>query len=207
MTNKKNVTEIFITHVKPGEYNLYKEWALKTQELEKAFPGYLGTDIQSPSGENNHDWVTVLHFDTAENLDNWMKSKEREKIIEESEGFIEECKTYRFSPFSGWFPNTSKKKSLLFKETMLVLLVLYPIVMLEFRFLMPHLGHLNPPLATFISNALSVTLITWPMMPICLYFLKWWLSPDIAEKNPSKNILGYIIVLTLYALEILAFNL
>ena len=38
--------------------------------------------------------------------------------------------------------------------------------MLELRFLNPHLRALNPAVGTFIGNALSVALTTWPLMPL-----------------------------------------
>lgn len=205
--NQKTVTEIFITHVKPGFRPFYKEWALKIKEIEKTFPGYLGTDIQAPSSDEENTWVSVVHFDSEENLDRWLKSEPRQTIIEEAKQFVDNLETHRLiaNPYKSWFGNTPKKVSIIIKETMLVLLVLFPIIMLEFKFLNPHLTSLNLSVATFIGNALSVSLISFPAMPVCLYFLGWWLNPDLEEKQPKKNLLGYSIVITLYLAAILFF--
>jgi antibiotic biosynthesis monooxygenase (ABM) superfamily enzyme len=86
---------------------------------------------------------------------------------------------------------------------MLVLLVLFPIVMLEIRFLSPWLASLNPALATFVGNALSVTLVTWPMMPLAIRGLGWWLQPK-APRRPWITVAGLATVAALYALEIAA---
>lgn len=148
-----------------------------------------------------------MHFDSEENLDRWLKSDQRQTIIEEAKQLVEECETHRLiaNPYKSWFRNTPKKLSVIIKETMLVLLVLFPIIMLEFKFLSPHLKSINLSVATFIGNALSVSLISFPAMPICLYFLGWWLNPDLEEKQPLKNILGFAIVIALYLAAILFF--
>jgi len=205
--NNKSVTEIFITHVKPGFRPFYKEWSDKIRQIEKNFPGYLGTDIQAPISDEENTWVSVVHFDSEENLDRWLKSEQRQTIIEESKEFVDDYQTHRLieNPYKSWFTNTPKKVSVIIKETMLVLLVLFPIIMLEFKFLNPHLTALNLSIATFIGNALSVSLISFPAMPICLYFLGWWLNPDLEKKQPLKNLLGYALVITLYLVAILLF--
>lgn len=202
------VTEVFITHVKPGHYEAYRDWASRVHAIEKTFPGYLKVDIQAPSVDERNTWMTILHFDTEEHLDNWLKSKERATIIKESDVFVEHLEEHRLkSAFPGWFSKdgqTTKSLTSIIKESMLVLLVLFPIVMLEMLYLNPHLKHWNLSPATFLGNTISVSLLTWPMMPICLYLLNWWLE----EKTWSqKNILGFCFIFLLYALEILFFSL
>jgi antibiotic biosynthesis monooxygenase (ABM) superfamily enzyme len=95
------------------------------------------------------------------------------------------------------------KDSAVWKEAMLVLLVLYPIVMVEFKFLFPAIQDLPLAISTFISLVISVTLITWPMMPLAVKFLGWWLSPKGNKR--FTNWIGTGVVLGLYLLEILFF--
>lgn len=209
---KKNPTfEVFVTHVSQGNKDAYRDWASKIQQVEKTFPGYLGVYTQPPSEIEPNNWITILQFETEQHLENWLQSKKRLEILEESKRFVENYEMHRLSnPFYGWFQSIlkfPKRISLVIKETMLVLLVLFPIVMLEIRYLNPHLTALNLSLATFIGNAISVSLISFPFMPICLYFFGWWLSQDIAKTNLFKNILGFIAVFALYAIEILIFML
>ncbi|HRD56187.1 MAG TPA: hypothetical protein PLC42_07310 [Parachlamydiaceae bacterium] len=206
MVAAKQVTEVFITKVPPSKHAQYKEWASKIQYLEAKFPGYLGTYLQAPDSNTPNDFVTILHFDTEDNLNCWLNSKERQEIVKASKNFVDHYEGHRLeSTFPGWFPSCSpikKTKLTILKENMFVLLVLFPIVMLELKFLNPYLKNLTLSVSTFIGNALSVALITWPTMPICLYFMRWWLSPEISKK---ENILGFCIVFSIYALEILFF--
>jgi antibiotic biosynthesis monooxygenase (ABM) superfamily enzyme len=86
---------------------------------------------------------------------------------------------------------------------MVVLLVLFPIVMLEMRFLNPWLASLHPSPATFIGNALSVALLTFPLMPIALWALDPWLALSPGQKQ--KNFFGYLFMAFLYILEVAFF--
>ena len=71
--------------------------------------------------------------------------------------------------------------------------------MLEIRFLSPWTAGLNPSLATFIGNAISVTFVSWPLMPLAIGLLGWWLAP-----KPTWRItfLGIGCLCLLYLLEI-----
>ncbi len=203
---KKNVTEVFITHVKKEKYDLYMDWVLKIQKIESSFLGYKSIYLESPSLHNNGAWITVVSFDSEENLDNWLNSDRRLEILKESENFVEHYENHRLkNPFSVWFPTSlavKKSKFRILKEAMLVLLVLFPIVMLSFKFLTPLLKELNLSLATFISNVLSVGLLTWPMMPLVLYCFNSWFDEN---QSYSRNILGYALVIALYIIFIAIF--
>lgn len=204
---QKRVTEVFVTHVKPKNYQLYSNWASKIQKLEAKFPGYVGAYLQAPSVNDPQAFVTVLQFDTPENLNLWLNSQERADILKESEMFIENFEPLNLkNPFFAWFPSTTPKKIItIIKETMLVLLILFPIVMLQIKFLNPHLTSLHLSPATFIGNVISVSLISFPMMPICLYCLGWWLRTDFQEGQFLKNVAGFLLVFFLYLLEVLIF--
>ena len=66
-------------------------------------------------------------------------------------------------------------------------MLLFPIVMLELRFLAPLTRGLNPVFATFIGNAISVSLLAWPVMPIANRALGWWLRPPRAMARPIAH--------------------
>jgi hypothetical protein len=72
--------------------------------------------------------------------------------------------------------------------------------MLEIRFLNPHLTMLNPATETFIGNAITVALTTWPLMPLAIWGFSAWLFP---ENRPRWLVKVMPLVLVLcYALEI-----
>lgn len=202
-----HISEMFITEVKDGYESSFKDWCAKIHQAEAHFPGFRGVYIQSPHKGTRGHWVTMLQFDTVENLDRWLMSSERQTLLEESAGMISSIERNRIvSPYSGWFASIAKTGELpsVWKQTMIVLLVLFPIVALELKYLSPLLSGLNLSLSTFIGNALSVSLISFPMMPLAIKALGWWLVPG--DVNRARNtVLGTVLVLFIYAIEIAIF--
>ena len=62
----------------------------------------------------------------------------------------------------------------------------------------------NKSIVTFTANALSVALLTFPMMPIVLKWLRWWLSPS-SESTYWTNIIGIVTIIALYVGEVAIF--
>jgi uncharacterized protein len=198
------VTEVIVVEVLPEKETVFREWIAKIHALEAKFEGFRGVYVQSPIENHGKFWITLLQFDTIEHLDQWITSSTRQDILSESKGLIAYMEHHRvISPYAGWFASIARIGQLpaLWKQTMVILLVLFPIVMLEFKYLNPHLDGLNLSLSTFIGNALSVSLISFPAMPFAIYCLKWWLLPNPA---PSRwiNLAGAALVFVLYLLEI-----
>lgn len=203
---QNGVTEVFITQVEPNKVSGYRKWITKIHQEEAKFPGFQGVYVQPPMPGYGQNWITFLHFDNAINLERWLNSSERKNILKESTPLIASIERHRvYSPFAGWFSSLTKYGSAptLWKQTMTILLVLFPIVMLEFKYLNPFTKALNISLGTFIGNLISVMLISWPAMPIAIYFLRWWLSPSISSIKISM--LGTLLVLFLYLIEIIIF--
>ncbi|MBX9720315.1 MAG: hypothetical protein K2X81_02875, partial [Candidatus Obscuribacterales bacterium] len=86
---------------------------------------------------------------------------------------------------------------------MLVLLGLFPVVMLEIRFLNPLLVSLNSSLSSFIGLVGSVMATTFGTMPRFVKWFSWWLFPKKGADS-SVHLRGTMIVLALYICEILA---
>lgn len=201
------VAEVIVAEIYPQKELEYRDWVARIHLLEANSPGFRGIYIQSPVERQGKFWITILQFDTMQNLDHWLASSERQKLLEESKTVISYLETHRvISPFAGWFASLAKGGQLpaLWKQTMIILLVLFPIVMLEFKYVMPLLKDLDISLGTFIGNAISVSLISFPGLPIVIYFLSWWLTPK-PETKKMMVIVGTFLVIALYLLEIWLF--
>jgi antibiotic biosynthesis monooxygenase (ABM) superfamily enzyme len=200
---QNSVTEVITTRVRPGMEGAFLDWSARIQEAQARFPGFRGIYLQPPSSDRQDHWVSLLRFALPEQLDAWLASSERRNLVRESEALVESWQNHRLpTAFAGWFPaEADGKPPATWKQTMLVLLALFPIVMLELRFLSPWLAGLNPALGTFIGNALSVSLVTWPMMPLAIRALDWWLRPR-KSGGPWITVLGIAVLLGLYAAEL-----
>jgi uncharacterized protein len=199
---KHGVTMVMVTEIKPGKEAAYRAWADRIQKLQATFPGYVGSFVQPPQ-HNESRWTTVLRFDSAAHLEGWLKSDARAAMVKESEDLVQGFHAQRIdTSFPGWVPTdpVTGKPPNMWKTASLVLLTLFPVVMLELRFLNPHLEALNPALRTFIGNALSVALTTWPLMPLAIWGFHAWL---FTENRPRWLVQTMPIVLVLcYVVEI-----
>jgi antibiotic biosynthesis monooxygenase (ABM) superfamily enzyme len=107
--------------------------------------------------------------------------------------------------FPGWVPNdpTTGEPPNRWKTAGLILLTLFPVVMLEIRFLNPHLHALNPAVGTFIGNVLSVALTTWPLIPLAVWAFGPWLFLQnqprwLVAIMPLLLALAYLIEIALF---------
>jgi hypothetical protein len=197
------VVEVIMTKVKAGQETAYREWEIKAQQAQSKFPGYRGSYVQPPvSGELG--WTTLMRFDTVEQLEAWLKSPERAALLREAEPLVEYAHLQRMgTSFPGWFPTDPKtgKGPPNWKAGMLVLLGLFPIVMLETRFLkLP----VNPSLGMFIGNSISVAMTTYLTMPLFIKVLRWWLFPKSDASKLAVNAAGTALVFLLYAISVAA---
>jgi antibiotic biosynthesis monooxygenase (ABM) superfamily enzyme len=200
------VTEIITVSVKPGMEEAYRDWVDRIRQVEARFPGYQGLQLQPPIPGLQDNWVSLLRFDTSEHLNAWLQSDARRDALHEVEPFIDKREQQVATSFSGWFtfgddpgqvpPN--------WKQSMIVLLTLYPIVMLELLFLNPLTRSLGLAEATFIGNLLSVAATGFLLIPLALRAFQWWLLPG---PNASSRVeaAGIALVIGGYALSIAVF--
>src|ERR671916_3432010 len=160
------VTEIITVSVKPGMEEAYRNWVDRIRQMEAKFPGYQGLQLQPPIPGLQDDWVSLLRFDTAEHLNAWLGSDARRDALEEVEPFIDQRERQVASAFSGWFTfgDAPGQAPPSWKQSMIVLLTLFPVVMLEILFLNPLLSSLNPAVANFIGLIIRVVALTWALV-------------------------------------------
>ena len=201
-----DVTEVIFSKIKPGQEDTYREWAARIQSAQAKYPGYKGTYLQPPD-EKGGFWTTIMRFDSASHLEGWMNAPERKDLLRESKAFIEHEQLTRLATsFPGWFPtdpNTGKGPPN-WKAGMLVLLGLFPIVMLEAKFLSPQTASLNPSLAMFIGNVISCALTTYLTMPLFIKIFPWWLFPKSETSKCAINLAGTAVIVLLYAISVAA---
>ncbi len=173
------VTEIITVKVEPGKEAAYHEWVDRIRQMEATFPGYRGLQVQPPiSGLQDH-WVSMLRFDSAEHMNAWLESDVRRDALREIEPFIERSERQVATSFSGWFtfadaPGQAPPN---WKQSMIVLLTLYPIVMLELIFLYPTTSQLGLAESTFIGNLITVAVTGFLLIPLAIKAFEWWLIP------------------------------
>lgn len=202
------VTEIITVRVKPGKEEAYHAWVDRVRQMEAQFPGYRGLQLQPPIPGLQDDWVSLLRFDSSEHLNAWLESDARRAALREVEPFIERSERQVATAFSGWFAfgDAPDQVPPSWKQSMIVLLTLFPIVMLELLYLSPLLQSLNMAVATFIGNLLSVAATGFVLIPLALRAFRWWLLPG-PNHTSAIEAAGIALVIGGYAVSIAVFSL
>jgi antibiotic biosynthesis monooxygenase (ABM) superfamily enzyme len=198
------------TRVKPGMEHEHAAWQKRIDAASAQFPGFLGNEVFPPIPGIQDDWVVIVRFDSPEHLHNWVMSDVRKRLLDEAQRFWDESRVESFSgAFPGWFgagtsdPGTTGLPPD-WKQAMIVLLVLYPIVMILTWFLMPRLASYPLAVAMFIGNAISVALLTWLLMPLANRVFGFWLAPA-GRADASREFRGIAMIAAGYALAVAAF--
>jgi uncharacterized protein len=201
------VSAIMSTRVKPGCEDAYRAWEQKIAVAQSAAKGLVGYRFEPPIPGVQADWLTILRFDTQENLDAWLNSPARQAILAEAEPLTEGFH-YRVtrSGFDQWFPvsATGTQGAPVWKQNMLVLLLLFPVVFLfgyliQVPLLQTRLG-IPFAVALLIGNIVSVVLLNW-LVPWTSKRFAWWLSPH----RPARIVIDAVgAVLIAAALVVMA---
>jgi antibiotic biosynthesis monooxygenase (ABM) superfamily enzyme len=200
------VTAVIMTTVIPGYETQFKRWHARVKEHQSAYPGFLGCEVQPPTGMFQQEWVTLLRFDSNEHLDNWLQSDERRQLLGQAQGIIDRSSERRVrTSFEGWFRfGADHRPPPSWKQSAIVLLVLFPVVMLEITLISPLLRWIDVAPATFIANAISVIVLAWPLMPLATRGMRWWLSPSPGAGRAVRWG-GPAVLISLYAVLIVFF--
>ena len=198
------------TRVKPGREREYRAWQHRIDAEAARFPGFLGNEVFPPVPGLQDEWVVLVRFDSPEHLQGWLVSDVRKLLVEEAARLWDEARIASFSgAFPGWFGAGSTKSGSGalppdWKQAMIVLLVLYPIVMLLTNFLSPSLASLPLAVSMFIGNLVSVALLTWLLMPLANRAFGFWLNPTGA-RGRLVELRGIAVIVAGYALAIAIF--
>lgn len=201
---------VISTHVKPEQTVAYRAWLDRIAAVQTRARGFQGYRFEPPLPGVQDDWLSILRFDTEENLQAWLSSPERNKLLEEATPFVEESHVrIARTGFDQWFPPSSGSgpPPAAWKMNMIVLLTLYPIVCLFSysvqRPLLIDRAGLPFAFALFLGNIVSV-LLTSVLVPWASRHLNWWLQPTGPHARRS-TLAGAAMVVALYAVSVVVF--
>jgi antibiotic biosynthesis monooxygenase (ABM) superfamily enzyme len=199
---------VISTRIKPGQTEAYRKWERKIAAAQARSPGFQGYRFEPPVPGVQDDWLVILCFDSEANLQRWLDSPERRKLLEEATAFTDEFHTRIVrTGFDQWFqvgkPEAPPPPG--WKQNMIVLMMLYPLVflitawlehpLLVGRWEMPHWS------ALFVDNTVGVILLSL-IVPWVSGRLDWWLhSPGHSAR---REVAGVAFILGFYALSLLA---
>jgi uncharacterized protein len=203
------VSAVMSTRVRPGHEAAHRAWERRIAAAQSKAPGFQGHRCEPPIPGVQDHWLSIVRFDTEANLQAWIDSPERQKLLPEADAFTEDFH-FRIARtgFDQWFPvKAGEPPAAVWKQNMLVLLLLYPVAFLFGTLVQaPYLtGRAGLPfaIALFIGNVVSILLLNY-LVPWTSTRFSWWLAPE-GPNVQWLQIAGAAMVIAIYALMLLAF--
>lgn len=201
-------TAVFGHAVAPGRERHFEDVQSRLAAQISTFPGFEGVALLGPRVDER--WFAVLRFNTDRQLEDWLSSRERTEALPELRSELtEDFKVVvRSTQFGGILRVANGKAQVTprWKTAMLILLVLFPTVMTLSRFLGPVLVEHGIPiwLSTWLSEIVSVGLLTWVLLPFATRRFRRWLDP-VEGSGIEVTVVGIAIVVVTYAATLALF--
>jgi antibiotic biosynthesis monooxygenase (ABM) superfamily enzyme len=204
------------SHVSPDREADWRVAQARFQAAVLRFPGFDGVDVFKPR-IGSDVWTTVLSFRTQEDLRRWEESPERRELLDEVAIARQDDVIATPSAYGQWFSAeaTVFANSPTWKQAMLALLVLFPLVTLYDMTLGNAAGEglkvdghlvfgglgLPFPFVVFLGNVVGTILLTWVLMPVVIRGFDWWLNPYATAEQTWR---GAVLLVIAYAVEVAA---
>ncbi|MCH9734514.1 MAG: hypothetical protein K0U78_08180, partial [Actinomycetia bacterium] len=171
----------------------------------RSFDGFTGYELLKPAQEAGGAWTSFYRFSGSRHADEWLRSETRAKLVEELHKHVERNAVRKVpSAFGSWFSfnEIDGAHTPNWKQSMVVLLTLYPTIMC-INYLTSYLASIGVPqfVQTFTSNVLSTIALGFVLMPFATRTLSFWLTPDVPARTTIR---GAVLVVGLYGI-LLAF--
>ncbi|MFZ1888231.1 MAG: antibiotic biosynthesis monooxygenase [Candidatus Binataceae bacterium] len=201
------VAMVFTHKVAPEKVPAYLDWRRRAIAAQAHYPGYLATEFFEPH-EKLDEWVDIVRYDSVRDLNDWMESKERKDLLAELDSIVESMHAHQVTGLEGWFsvnrgPGETMVPPPAWKQALAVLFALYPTVMV-LSYLNPLMKNLSFAVQMLIGNTLSVSLLTWLVMPQVSGLLSFWL--DRHDHSVTREVLGLCTVLAGLTLFVFIFR-
>jgi antibiotic biosynthesis monooxygenase (ABM) superfamily enzyme len=204
------VSAVMSTHIKPGQEAAHRAWERRIAAAQSQAPGFQGYRFEPPIPGVQDHWLSIVRFDTEANLQAWLASPERQKLVTETGPFTAAFHVrIARTGFDQWFPATadSAPRPAAWQQNMLVLLLLYPVVFLFSTFVQGPLlirrAHMPFAIALFLGNVVTILLLNYLVPRTSLRF-SWWLVPA-GPPHRRRQIAGAALVIAIYAVMLLGF--
>lgn len=201
------VTVVVSHRVDPQQVEDFLAWQQQVDEVESRFPGFRGSEIFRPVPGVQQEWTISYKFDTAEHLDAWLTSEERQKLLGDPRFADFTLRRIEHS-FGNWFDygDADTPPPSDFKTSIAVWMGLYPTVV----FLTLLTAPLGMPLwlGMLVGNLLSSFVMSYVTMPYYgIPILRFWMSPAKNARQPLTNVKGFALVLVINAVWAVVFYL
>ena len=174
---------------------------LLQKELDQAatqFQGYLGQELSYQDCGDVVFCTANIRFNSLQNCLAWLDSSERRQLLHKAERELSYSFQSEIEPksFEQWFSSQTPSKVAAWKINLLVWLALYPSVMVLILITRGSIGRLPLPLNMLISNAITVAVTGWFLVPLLSQIYGRWIGSRVLRFNiaGTASILGFLLL-------------
>lgn len=171
------VTAIMTQRVRPDARDDFRRAHAEITLVMRNFEGYLSCELVEPAPPVQEEHAVVFAFASRQNLDRWLGSAERERVLDLIEPLIEGERTLNVvGGFGGWFTADPQQEPKRWKQAVAVLIALFPTT-LTLSLLQRWFAADVPWVpALLVSNVVGIAILTWALMPLVTRILAGWLQ-------------------------------
>ena len=175
------VTATVTRLVKPGHEPAYEEFLAGINGAAKAFPGYLGEEVFRPAGGAGGEYRIIYRFDSPAHLRAWLDSSERAAWLARAEPHVAgPMRTEFLTGLESWFtlpaqPGAPPPPP--YKMAIVTWAAIFPLITLVVAASAPLIGGLPLVPRLAVTTLVTVSLMTWVVMPRVTWLLRRWLYP------------------------------
>lgn len=175
------VTTMFARRVRAGMEEAYEQWMRGITAEACNFPGYLGTTVLRPRGEEQPQYIVIINFGSGGELESWMHSEARAAWLKRAEPLtVDDEEAQTITGLERWFTLPSRAVSQpppRYKMAVLTVVGLFPLLVLLQLVLTPVVEPLPHWLRLLVSVLVAVPLMTYAVMPVVTWAFFRWLYP------------------------------
>src|SRR5215467_2361888 len=174
------VTATVTRRVKPGHEAAYEEFLVGIGSAAKTFPGYLGEEVFRPAGGAGGEYRIVYRFDSPAHMRGWLDSAERAAWLQRAEPHVAgPMRTQFLTGLESWFtlPTQPGAPPPPYKMAVLTWVTIFPLITLVVVVSAPLMGSLPLVPRLAVTTLVTVSLMTWVVMPRVTRLLRGWLYP------------------------------
>ena len=186
------ITVVVRRRVQPEAVGEFEAWLDGILAATATFDGHLGASVARPAGGAAQDYVVIFRFDTAANLAAWEHSEERADWLSRVDAFtLGPVEVRRITGLEYWFSlpdDAEETPPPAWKMAIVTVVGLFPLVHFLAPALLQRMGGLPPLLASFVTIAALVALMTWGVMPLLIRVARPWLFPAASGADPVNEL-------------------
>ncbi len=161
--------------VKEDKCLFFEKWLGKISQAAQNYRGYLGVEIMQPAFCTAQYYTCIFRFDSLDNLEPWMQSEERNRLLSELKGVVISTPVFQRHSEIQSYDTSSNMEPSRHKMALITFFSIWLLVHIIMNYLHPLLS--GPALfKEMVVVAIIVYLMTYVVMPPLVMLLSKWLT-------------------------------